>query len=258
MLKVCPLIDLFFKDESSWTKRAEKIAACGYEAVETWGGSDPAMLKAISAGGVKLASIVMVFADEAGIVPVNPANRQAFLDRIDRYMDNALAAGCPQGIVTAGQQVGGLSHAHQRSVLTENLALAGELAARRGFSLNLEPLNTEVDHAGYFLSDPAEAVSIAKETGCANVNVLYDIYHMAIMRGNHVEFLRYNIDRIGHFHVAGVPGRHEPAGGETNYPRLLGEIEKSGYKGYIGLEYFPLLESRESLEETKRYFQIAR
>ena len=30
MLKVCPLVDLFFKDESSWTKRAEKIAACGY------------------------------------------------------------------------------------------------------------------------------------------------------------------------------------------------------------------------------------
>ena len=27
---------------------------------------------------------------------------------------------------------------------------------------------------------------------------------------------------------------------------------------FLTLEYFPLLESRESLEETKRYFQIAR
>ena len=103
----------------------------------------------------------------------------------------------------------------------------------------------------YFLACSVKALSKLHLVGSAN-------YHMAIMRGNHVEFLRYNLDRIGHFHVAGVPGRHEPAGGETNYPRLLCEIEKSGYKGYIGLEYFPLLESCESREETKRYIQIAR
>ena len=199
MLKICPLIDLFFTKESSWTKRAEMIAGCGCDAVETWGGRDPAMLKEITAGGVKLASIVIVASGEADVVPVNPANRQAFLERIDRFMDNALAAGCSQGIVTAGQQVGGLSHAYQRAVLTENLALAGALAEQRNFVLNLEPLNTEVDHAGSFLSDPAEAVSIARETGCSSIKVLYDIYHMAIMRGNHAEFLRSNIDRIGHF-----------------------------------------------------------
>ena len=255
MLKLCPLIDIFFTEESSWTKRAEKIADCGFDAVETWIGSDPAVLKDISAGGVKLASIVMVAGGEAGVVPLNPDNRQAFLERVDRCMDNALAAGCARGIITAGQQIGGLSHAYQRKVLTENLSLAGELAARRGFTLNLEPLNTEVDHTGHFLSDPAEAVSIARETGCDSVKVLYDIYHMAIMRGNHTEFLRCNIDRIGHFHAAGVPGRHEPQEGEINYPFLLDAVEKAGYDGYVGLEYFPLKESRESLTETIGYFR---
>ena len=35
--------------------------------------------------------------------------------------------------------------------------------------------------------------------------------------------------------------------------RMIGEIEKTGYKEYFGLEYFPLLESRESLEKTWEY-----
>jgi len=76
------------------------------------------------------------------------------------------------------------------------------------------------------------------------------------MTGNITDFLRFNIKRIGHFHIAGIPGRHEPKRGETNYPFLFGEIDKLGYEGYIGLEYNPLLPGRESLLETKEYLNI--
>ncbi len=256
MLKVCPLIDLFFPGEKSWEERAAKIAACGFRFVETWQGKDAAELKKMNSSGIQLVSIVMNFATEADVAPVNPKNMKSFLDRIDRFSENALAAGCREGIVTAGQKVCGLGCATQRKALVEAMAEAGKLVEKRGFSLNLESLNTEVDHAGYFLSDPADAVAIAKETGCPNVKTLYDIYHMGIMRGNHTEFLRNNIAWVGHFHTAGIPGRHEPASGETNYPFLLSEIEKAGFRGYIGLEYFPLLESRESLLQTKKYFGV--
>lgn len=254
MLKVCPLIDIFFPEESDWKIRAEKIADCGFFAVETWGGGDLAQLRSIVSGNVELASVVIVAAGEAKVVPLDPENRSSFLERVDRVMDNALAVNCRRGIVTAGQQLLGVSHAYQRQVLTENLALAGELAAKRGFTLNLEPLNTEVDHPGYFLADAAEAVSIVRETGCESVKVLYDIYHMAIMGGNLTEFLRANIRWIGHIHIAGVPGRHEPAAGEINYPFLLNEIDKLNYRDYVGFEYFPARESRESLLETAELF----
>lgn len=255
MLKVSPLIDLFFTDQP-WEKRAELIAGCGYQYVETWRGSDPAELKRMNGSGVRLISIVMNFATEADVAPVNPKNRKAFLERIDRMADNALGAGCTQGIVTAGQQVPAMSYQAQRRALVEAMAKAGSLVADRDFKLNLEPLNTEVDHAGYMLWSPADAVAISKETGCANVKILYDIYHMTIMTGNQTAFLRENMDWIGHFHTAGVPGRHEPHEGETNYPFLLKEIEKCGYQGYIGLEYTPLLPSGESLRATAGYFGI--
>ena len=121
MLKVCPLIDVFFSAESDWKIRAEKIAECGFEAVETWGGGDLAQLRSIVSGHVELVSVVIVVAGEVKVGPLDPGNRNSFLERVDRVMDNALAVGGKRGIVTAGQQLLGVSHAYQRKVLTENL-----------------------------------------------------------------------------------------------------------------------------------------
>ena len=255
MLKTAPLIDIFFKGETL-NRRAELIAECGFDSVETWRGDKPEELKQITSGGVKLISTLINKVPENDVAPASPEAHAAFLDRIDRYSEYALEVGCTQAIVTAGNQIPGKSYQAQRAAVVEVLAKAGEMLKSRGFSINLEPLNTEVNHPGYLLSDPNDAVSICRETGCSNVKVLYDIYHMAIMTGNLTEFIRHNINYIGHFHVAAVPGRHEPAAGETNYPFLLSEIEKLGYNGYIGFEYMPLLESRESLLQTRKYFGL--
>ncbi|NMA21610.1 MAG: TIM barrel protein [Lentisphaerae bacterium] len=190
MLKLCPLIDLFFTEEKCWKARAEQIAACGFSAVETWKGENADELKQMVAGGVKLASIVMNFATEAEVAPCNPKNRAAFIERIEKYATNALEAGCHSGIVTTGQQVGGLSYAAQRAAVVEALAAAADKLAGMDFALNLEPLNTEVDHSGYLLSSSLDSVAIVREIGNAKIKVLYDFYHMTIMGGNQTEFLR--------------------------------------------------------------------
>lgn len=258
MLKIDTLIDLFFTD-LPFPERVTKIADCGYKFIETWKGGDAVELKAISdAGkncGVELVSIVMNFATENKVAPIRAENKATFIEQVDRYSDNALVAGCKQGIVTTGQAVEGRNYQEQRKALVEALAMAGELVAKKGFKLNLEPLNTEVDHPGYFLDCPHESVAIVKEIGLDNVKILFDIYHMEIMRGNQTVFIENNIEWIGHFHSAGVPGRHEPFNGETNYPFIVDKIVKSGYNGYFGLEYMPLLESGESLRKTLDYLQ---
>jgi hydroxypyruvate isomerase len=250
------LIDLFFKDQP-WDRRVAQIADCGYRHVETWQGGDAAVLKQMAdagkACGVTLVSMVMNSMTDARTVPIASDNRQRFLDQMDRYSDNALAAGCQQGIVTAGQSIGGKSYPEQRRALVAALRAAGERAAKKGFRLNLEPLNTEVDHPGYFLASREDSAAIVREVGLDSVRMLYDVYHMDIMAGNQTVFIEANIDCIGHFHSAGIPGRHELFEGETHYPFLLKRIEQAGYKGYFGLEYFPLLESRESLARTLDY-----
>ncbi|MEI7436446.1 MAG: TIM barrel protein [bacterium] len=256
MIKIDVLIDLFFKD-LPWEQRIACIAECGYRQIETWAGGDAEVLKTMgSAGkqcGVDLISIVMNFASQDQAAPVRKENRQRFVEQMDRYSDYALAAGCRQGIVTTGQSAGGRNYQEQRGALVEALREAGNKLARKGFRLNLEPLNTEVDHAGYFLNSPQDGVAIVKEVGLENVRLLYDVYHMGIMTGNLTAFIEQNIEWIGHFHSAGIPGRHELFNGETNYPFILKRIENAGYTGYLGLEYVPLLESRESLVRTRDY-----
>ena len=61
-----------------------------------------------------------------------------------------------------------------------------------------------------------------------------------------------NIDRICHFHAAGLPGRSELHEGELNYPFIFSQIDKAGYSGYMGLEYFP---KQEPLGNLKRIIE---
>ena len=255
MPKVAAFFDLFFKGET-YERQAELIAECGYKYAETWKGVEADDLKAMASRDVKLISVLVNGVTTKDYFPNDVNTRDAFLERVDKIADNALAVGCTQAIVTAGCQLPHKSYQTQRAVLVETLAKAGEMLKSRNFSINLETLNTEVNHAGYLLDDPNDTIAICKETGCPNVKMLYDIYHMGIMTGNITEFLRFNIKRIGHFHMAAIPGRHEPKRGETNYPFLFEEIDKLGYEGYIGLEYMPLLPGKESLLETKEYLNI--
>jgi hydroxypyruvate isomerase len=46
--------------------------------------------------------------------------------------------------------------------------------------------------------------------------------------------------------VADNPGRHQPGTGEINFPFLFQELDRLGYKGYVGLEYVPSPDSRSS------------
>ena len=76
---------------------------------------------------------------------------------------------------------------------------------------------------------------------------------MQIMEGDLLKHIERNIDVIGHFHAAGVPGRHEVTSGEVHYPSVMAAIEKMGYTGIFGLEYMPSGDDEESLRETLRY-----
>ena len=44
---------------------------------------------------------------------------------------------------------------------------------------------------------------------------------------------------MSHIQIAGVPDRHEPDGGELNYPYLFSVLDALGYTGWVGCEYRP-------------------
>jgi hydroxypyruvate isomerase len=90
--------------------------------------------------------------------------------------------------------------------------------------------------------------------GSPNVKLLFDIYHTQIMEGNLISNIRSNIDRIGHFHVGDVPGRHEPGTGEINYRNVFKAIYELGerYQGYVGLEYGHVAPLEENLAAVRK------
>ncbi|MGM0874763.1 MAG: TIM barrel protein [Bacillota bacterium] len=145
----------------------------------------------------------------------------------------------------------------QHRSIVEGLKACVPFLNESGIMLVIEPLNTLVDHKGYYLDSSKEGFQIVNEVDSPFVKVLYDIYHMQIMEGNIISTINKNINNIGYFHVAGVPGRHEPYIGELFYLNIFKAIKATGFKGYIALEYFPItppyISLMKLLQEIKTY-----
>ena len=143
----------------------------------------------------------------------------------------------------------------QKNILIYNLSKIAELAEKDGITVCVEALNSIRDHKGYYLDSTYTAFEILKCVDSPKIKLLYDVYHMQVMEGNIIENVTNNIGRIGHFHSAGVPGRNEHFNGETSYPTVLKAIEKTGYDGYFGMEYWPTYDSKKSLDDVMAYLK---
>lgn len=114
------------------------------------------------------------------------------------------------------------------------------LAEKKGVVLQLELFNSKVDHKDYMADKSAWGVEMCKRIGSENVKLLYDIYHMQINEGDVIRTIRDNHQYFGHYHTAGVPGRHEiDETQELFYPAIMEAIVKTGFKGYVAQEFIP-------------------
>ena len=122
-------------------------------------------------------------------------------------------------------------------------------------SLVLEPLNTIVDHPGYYLNDMATAVSLIEEINHPRLKVLCDLYHLGVMGEDLNSIIDHHLEQIGYIHVADFPGRHEPGSGSVDWAALLSRLQNKGYRGEVGFEYSPLKDTDESLRRIRSIFQ---
>lgn len=251
-------------------ERLGRIAQAGYTAVElwhkecTWNGrnltgpaKDTKKLKAaLDKYGLAVNNMVLNAWDATlGGSLVNLEDQKLYLKNLEDVIRFARSIGCNKLITCTGKKIPGKSHKEQRDSIISTLSEAVKIVEKEGFTLLLEPLNSYVDHPGYFLDSAKEGAKIIREINHPNIRLLYDIYHMQIMEGNILSTIEENIDIISHFHAAGVPGRHELYFSELNYPNIIKRIEELGYEGYFGLEYFPSMDSEESLKSIKELLE---
>ena len=122
----------------------------------------------------------------------------------------------------------------------EGLSEIIPLAEKHGVILQMELLNSKVDHNDYMCDNSEWGVALCKALGSPNFKLLYDIYHMQIMEGDVIHTIRENKEYYGHFHTAGVPGRNEiNESQELYYPAIMEAIVASGFEGYVAQEFIP-------------------
>lgn len=124
------------------------------------------------------------------------------------------------------------------------------IAEQKGVILNMELLNSKVNHPDYMCDNSVWGVELVKRVGSDHFKLLYDIYHMQIMEGDIIRTIEQNHAYYGHYHTAGNPGRNElDENQELNYRPIAQAVADTGFDGYFAHEFIPKRDPMTSLAE---------
>lgn len=195
-------------------------------------------------------------AGERGLMCL-PDRGAEFISTLQSALDLARRLGTQKLNILAGVPAPSTPQDVTMRTLSENLLRAADLAAKSGIEVLLENINT-TDVPGYPVSTLDIAFEITSRLGAANLSLQLDQYHATMEAEDAVDLLRRHFSTISHVQIADVPGRHQPGTGNAPIPRLLAELDREGYQGFVGLEYRPLGSTNESLAWAEPYLRSPR
>jgi len=228
-----------------------EIKSLGFNAFEFWAWWEEKDIDKINTARLELGLEVAAFCTKF-VSLVDKTKRDVYIKGLKETIPVAKKLDCKVIISQVGDELKDITRAAQQLSMIDGLKEAASLLEGGDIILAIEPLNTRVDHEGYFMWQSDEAVDILDRVGSPNVKMLFDIYHQQIMEGDIIRRCLKNLDKIVHFHVAGNPGRHELDDGEINYPGIFKALDEAGYSGYIGVEYNPKRDVKEGLRDLLR------
>ncbi|NMB97611.1 MAG: TIM barrel protein [Clostridiaceae bacterium] len=233
--------------------RIKVAAEIGFDAIEFWDPVDKDVARIGKLAADNKIDVAVCCVRNAWSTRMNfPTS--VVVENIKESIKLAKEMGCNSLIALSGDIEDNEGKADfQKNILIENLKRVADILVKENVTIVLEALNSYVDHEGYYLDSSHLGFEIVKSVGCENIKLLYDVYHMQIMEGNLIDNIKKSIEYIGHFHSAGVPGRHELFNGEINYKNILKAIEETGYSKYFGLEYWPTYDDEQSLKDVLKY-----
>lgn len=173
-------------------------------------------------------------------------------EKIIEAVDACAAAGFPSVITFSGSRKGIPDDVGLENTVEGLKTVVGH-AEKNKVNLILEVLNGRVaanmmGHPDYMGDSVEWCVEVCKRVGSERLKILFDIYHVQIMQGDIISRIKQYKDYIGHYHTAGVPGRHElDDNQELNYPPVMRAIAETGFTGYVGQEFIPTRDPLRSL-----------
>ena len=215
-------------------------AEIGYDAVELWNRGDD--FEEVVETAKKHSLAVASMSGHASLP--DGLNKRSNHDRIEAELaesiDVAAKHGIPGLICFSGNCQPFQTDLEAIDAVADGFRRIAPYAEEKGINLNMELLNSKVNHPGYQCDHTAWGVAVCEKVNSTRVKLLYDIYHMQIMEGDLIRTIRQNIKWIGHFHTAGNPGRNDMDDTqELNYAGICRAIAATGYEHYVGHEFIP-------------------
>ena len=168
----------------------------------------------------------------------------ALVERYIPYIEKVAAAGYKNLICFSGNKRGMDNETGWKNAV-EGLSKIIPHAEKHGVVLQMELFNSKVDHPDCIADNSAWGIELCRRLGSENFKLLYDIYHMQIMEGDIIRTIRDNHQYFGHYHTAGVPGRHEiDDSQELYYPAIANAIKDVNFTGYLAQEFIPTPDSK--------------
>jgi len=226
-------------------------AEIGYAAVELWFRGDD--FEQVVALARKYNLAVASMAGHASLA--DGLNKRSNHDRIEQELRDSIDIAARQDIAGvicfSGNRQPHQGELEAIEAVADGLKRVAHYAEEKGINVNLELLNSKIDHPGYQCDHTAWGAAVCERVNSPRVKLLYDIYHMQIMEGDIIRTIRENIRWIGHFHTAGNPGRNDMDDTqELNYAGICKAIAESGYELYVGHEFTPKGDPIEALRQT--------
>lgn len=119
---------------------------------------------------------------------------------------------------------------------------------KNGVILTMELLSSRDSHRDYMCDHIDWGVSLCEMVNSDHFKLLYDIFHMQSMHGDHIRNIRKFGKYISHYHTGGMPGRNEiDETQEIYYPAIIKALIETGYKGYLGQEFIPKAKEQDAM-----------
>jgi sugar phosphate isomerase/epimerase len=188
----------------------------------------------LSDRGLKLADVFLQTAPEFVSLAPNhpdPARRAQARGLFSRTLELAAECGCRHVTALPGVRFAEESAEDSLGRCRDELAWRCAEAGQQGLTFSVEA------HVGSIVPSPGQAARLVQDTPGLTLTLDYTHFTREGVPDTDVEPL---IPHATHFHARGArPGRLQASFKENviNYARILQQMERTGYAGYVGIEY---------------------
>jgi hydroxypyruvate isomerase len=187
----------------------------------------------------------------------NPKNHDELFALYEKLIPQAAEAGIKNLICFSGNRNGMTDLAGMMNCATIIRRLI-PICQKHDVMLTMELLSSKDSHPDYQCDTVEWGVALCEMVNTDKFKLLYDIFHMQSMHGDHIRNIRRYGKYISHYHTGGMPGRKEIDNTqEIYYPAVVKALIDSGYKGFLGQEFVPTPKDKEGmLASLKRCVEI--